>query len=301
MLPTSARPSAVVQVPIGRPPQEDRRGRRLLLDDIRLQGRLWHGNSLGSTADPTLPSGFAALDAELPGRGWPLKGVTELLTPEFGVLEWRLLAPALSRWWEDQLQQPSAPSPQRRQRQAGPPALRTLLLVNPPHTPHLAGQQALGLPPSTLVCVSAATPAQQLWATEQAIKARIAVLAWLPQARPTQLRRLQVAALGSNAPVFLLRPWEAQHQSSAAPLRLLLQPGERWTLQVHLLKRRGPVHEGWLSLPGIPPQLENVLTPRMRAAIPSIPPQRSAPRVKALRPIPHHALARSAVPEDSLA
>lgn len=282
----------------GRSPQADRCG-RLPLDDLRLQGRLWRANSLGAATDPTLPSGFAALDNELPGRGWPLRGVTELLTPQFGVLEWRLLAPALSTWWEEQ-SQPSAPVPSRRQRHAAP-APRSLLLVNPPRTLHLPGPQALELPSSALVSISATTSTQQLWAAEQAIKSRTAVLAWLPEARPTQLRRLQVAALGSNAPVFLLRPWMTQSQSSAAPLRLLVQPGERWTLQVHLLKRRGPVHEGWVTLHGIPPQLENVLTPRMRAAIPSIPPQRPAPRTQVHRPFHHHALARPVVPEDSFA
>ena len=62
------------------------------LDDMRLRGRLWRGSSLVATTDPTLPSGFASLDAELPGGGWPLRAVTELLTPQPGVLEWRLLA-----------------------------------------------------------------------------------------------------------------------------------------------------------------------------------------------------------------
>ncbi|MFX8125914.1 hypothetical protein ABTL08_19180, partial [Acinetobacter baumannii] len=45
-----------------------------------LQGRLWRGSSLGAHSAPTLPSGFAALDAELPGGGWPLGAVTEKLS-----------------------------------------------------------------------------------------------------------------------------------------------------------------------------------------------------------------------------
>ena len=35
------------------------------LDDPRLQGRLWRGSSLGGGVEPTRPSGFAALDAEI--------------------------------------------------------------------------------------------------------------------------------------------------------------------------------------------------------------------------------------------
>lgn len=232
----------------------------------QLAGRLWRGSSLGSAATPALPSGFAALDGELPGGGWPLRAVTELLTPQFGVLEWRLLAPALQRWWAAQALPAAAPG--RRARTAEL-ALRSLLLINPPHTPHLPGLQALGLPPSALIWVAATTPAQQLWAAEQAIKSRVAVLAWLPEARPEQIRRLQVNALSSDAPAFLVRPERAGQQSSAAPLRLVVQPGEAWQLQVHLLKRRGPAHEGWLQLPAVPGAVEPLLTAARRKPLPT--------------------------------
>jgi len=236
---------------------------RLPLDDARLRGRLWRGSSLGQTTDPTLPSGFATLDAELPGGGWPLRAVTEVLTPQAGVLEWRLLAPALKAWWATQAV-PTA----RRARQAAP-SLRSLLLVNPPHMPHLPGLQALGLPPSALIWVSAQTSAQQLWATEQAIKTRVAVLAWLPEARPEQIRRLQVSALSSDAPIFLVRPERFVQQSSAAPLRLVVRPGEGWDLAVHLLKRRGPAFEGWLNLSAVPGAVEPLLTAAKRKPLPT--------------------------------
>jgi protein ImuA len=234
--------------------------------EASLQGRLWRGSSLGMAADTTLPSGFAALDAELPGGGWPLKAAVELLVPDAGVLEWRLLAPALSHWWAGQAPASSSSlTPGRPRRQQAMPALRSLLLVNPPHAPHLPGLQALGLPPAALVWVSASTPAQALWAAEQAIKSRVAVLAWLPEARPEQIRRLQVSALGSDAPVFLVRPERiARQQSSAAPLRLVVQPAEGWELAVHLLKRRGPAHEGWLALPAPPGAVAPLLTAAAR-------------------------------------
>ena len=237
----------------------------LPLDDARLQGRLWRGSSLSTTADPTLASGFAALDAELPGGGWPLRAVTELLTPQSGVLEWRLLAPALRSWWAAQALPAVAPG---RRGRAVTPTLRSLLLINPPHTPHLPGLQALGLPPAALIWVEAVTPAQALWAAEQAIKSRVAVLAWLPEARPEQIRRLQVNALSSDAPAFLVRPERVQQQSSAAPLRLVVQPSEGWNLAVHVLKRRGPAHEGWLTLPAVPGAVEPLLTAAKRKPLP---------------------------------
>jgi protein ImuA len=258
--------------------------------EAQWQGRLWRGSSLSTSADPTLPSGFAALDAELPGGGWPTRAAVELLAPQFGVLEWRLLAPGLRAWWASQALPPAQPG--RRPRATTPAAaMRTLLLVNPPHTPHLPGLQALGLPPSALVWVAAGTPAQALWAAEQAIKSRVAVLAWLPEARPEQIRRLQVSALGSDAPIFLMRPERAGQQSSAAPLRLVVKPGEGWDLQVHLLKRRGPAHEGWLGLPAVPGAVEPLLTAAKRKPLPSPTPDPAPVPVSPPTERPH-ALAR---------
>lgn len=269
MLPASVSPPAPL-LPPARLAQPPCRGRPAPEETAGLQGRLWRGSSLGAATDPTLPSGFAALDAQLPGGGWPLRAVTELLTPQPGVLEWRLLAPALAAWWDGQAL-PAAgcrPSPGRRARQATP-VLRSLLLVNPPHMPHLPGLQALGLPPSALIWVAAGTPADRLWATEQAIKSHVAVLAWLPEARPEQIRRLQVGGQSSDAPAFLLRPERSAQQSSAAPLRLVLRPGEGWELDVHLLKRRGPAHEGWLKLAAVPGAVEPLLTAAKRKPQPA--------------------------------
>ena len=167
------------------------------------------------------------------------------------------------------------------------PALRSLLLINPPHAPHLPGLQALGLPPAALVWVAAATPAEALWAAEQAVKSRVAVLAWLPEARPEQVRRLQVNALGSDAPLFLIRPERAGQQSSAAPLRLVVKPGEGWRLDVHLLKRRGPAHAGWLKLAAVPGAVEPLLTAAKRKGPPAPAPTPARPPTER-----HDALAR---------
>jgi hypothetical protein len=43
----------------------------------------------------TQPSGFAVLDAQLPGGGWPIGAITELMPELAGIGELRLLAPAL--------------------------------------------------------------------------------------------------------------------------------------------------------------------------------------------------------------
>jgi protein ImuA len=78
-----------------------------------------------------------------------------------------------------------------------------------------------------------------------------AVLAWLPQARVGELRRLQLAAAQHEALLFVLRPAAAAASTSPARLRLQLlgardDPGR---LDVHILKRRGPPLAAPVSLP----------------------------------------------------
>ncbi len=298
MLPTALSRPTPAPVPTVSPPA------LASLQGLSAQGRVWRAHSLGQTTAAVLPSGFAALDAELPGGGWPMQAVTELLTPQAGVLEWRLLAPALHAWWAAQAT-PNQAAPGRGRRAArAEPARRTLLLINPPHTPHLPGLLGLGMQAPALVWVATATPAQALWTAEQAIKSRVAVLAWLPEARPEQLRRLQVHAQSSDAPAFLVRPEHAAQQPSAAPLRLAVRPGEGWALDVHLLKRRGPAHEGWLKLPAVPSAVEPLLTAGWRlpapaeisAPMPAEPATPAAP-IHSPSPAEHpHALARPVLP-----
>ncbi len=275
-----------------------------------LHAQVWRASSLGEALSPCVSSGFAALDAELAGGGWPTRCVSEILSAQHGNLEWRLLAPALRTLLNLPGQTTATP---RRPRPLSNSASRPLLLINPPHTPHLPGLQASGVPAELMIWIAAESAQQQLWALEQAIKANAAaaILAWLPQARPEQIRRLQSCALGADAPIFLFRPWAAQQQSSAAPLRVALSPGPDWCLQLHILKRRGPLHAGLLHLPALPAELAQVLTPRMLAmASPSpslnlkqVPAQRPTAaqpaQTTAVRPVhtsSRHALARPALP-----
>jgi protein ImuA len=208
-----------------------------------------------------VPSGIAALDAQLPGGGWPCQGLTEILSPQPLRLEWRLTAPALARLLGGVL----GGVPGR----GGLPALPggSVVLLGPPQPPHLPGLVQAGLPARQVLWVPARSTAERLWCAEQLLKAQAcaALLLWLPQALPAHIRRLQLCAQGSTALVFVFRPLAAQHESSAAPLRLLARTeDEPATLGVHILKRRGPLHEGWLSLPAWPPGLQALAGPRLR-------------------------------------
>lgn len=210
-----------------------------------VESALWRGDALGTPVTTTIGTGFEALDAELPGNGWPCQSLTEVLQVQPSVLEWRLLAPAM-RTLVDQGKQ--------------------IVIVGPPKPPHLPGLRHLGLDERHLVWIQADKPVERLWATEQLIKANAAgmLVSWLPQARQEQIRRLQVCAHSCDGPVILCRPAAAEHEASAAPLRLQARLGIDWELHVHLLKRKGPPHEGELTLPSVPGGLDAILTPRLR-------------------------------------
>lgn len=238
---------------------------------------VWRGDALGQTVTATQPSGFGALDAALPGGGWPGFGLTELLLTPAGALEFRLLGPALGRVC------------------AGGACVA---LVGAPLRPHLPGLLPHGITARQLVWVQAETAAERLWATEQLIKAGScgAVVAWLPQARPAQLRRLQVLASAHEGPVWLCRPAAAARESSAAPLRLLARPGTGWALSVDVLKRKGPPLERTLHLSAVPAGLSAALPSRLLEAghWPAFPVPREADHAVVRAPTAEHR--RPAVP-----
>jgi protein ImuA len=211
---------------------------------VGVERLMWRGTELGRQLEAVQPSGWEALDRELPGGGWPTRSVTELLTAQPAVLEWRLLGPALR----------SATS-----------LGGQVVVIGPPRTPHVPGLLHEGLHEKQLVWIQAEAPAERLWVTEQVIKSNAAgaVVAWLPQARQEQIRRLQVCAQGFEGLVFLCRAQSAKHEASAAPLRLEATVGLDWELRVHVFKRRGPAHDSHISLASVPGGLASVLTPRL--------------------------------------
>lgn len=189
-----------------------------------LAASIWRADQLGPATIAAWSSGFAKLDAELPGAGWPLAMLTELITREAGIGELRLLVPLLRQLSRER---------------------KVVILLAPPHIPYAPALSSFGIDLNCLVIVQAANAADRLWAVEQTLKSASfgALLAWLPQerTRPEHLRRLQLAALSARGPVFLFRQLPAQFESSPAPLRLLLLPKPDQKLSVQVLKRRGPV------------------------------------------------------------
>lgn len=233
--------------------------------DIALQAwldaRVWRGHQMAGRSDQGIGTGFPALDAELPGGGWPKRALTELIALQAGIGEVRLLAPALVSVQRGERHGPGAP-----------PTARPVMLFDPPARLCAEALQALGLDLCELLVVQARTPAlpgtDSLWALEQALKSGHvgAVVAWLPpRLSPERLRRLQLAAAAHDGPAFVLREWTAQHRPSASPLRLALQPAGADALRLKLLKRRGPPLEQALRL-ALPPVLSPLATQRAHRA-----------------------------------
>ena len=167
-----------------------------------LHPALWRAHQLGRGREAVQASGYAELDAELPGGGWPRRAITELLLAGSGWGEVRLLAPALA--------------------EVGA-AGGGVLLLGPPADPCAEALAQLGIVLSRCVVVRGD---DLLWPLEQALRSGQvgALVAWVPASlKGEALRRLQLAAQSHDGPAFLVRPPAVATQPSPAPLRLGLE------------------------------------------------------------------------------
>ncbi|MGZ5785907.1 MAG: translesion DNA synthesis-associated protein ImuA [Ramlibacter sp.] len=215
---------------------------RLRLIDPASLHHVWRGPELASSEEAVLPTGHPSLDAQLPGNGWPIGGLVEVLQERAEQHVWQLLLPALALAIG---------------KQAGP-----AVLVNAPFEPFGPSLAARGLPGERLLCIKAERPAARLWAAEQSLRCAdvVAVLAWLPRAKSADLRRLHMAAQQHDKLLFVMRELSAALDASPARLRLRVEGAD--ALRVHILKRRGPPLETPLELPAYPARLAALLQAR---------------------------------------
>ncbi|WP_345062463.1 translesion DNA synthesis-associated protein ImuA [Acidovorax lacteus] len=209
-----------------------------------LQGRVWRGSELlaAHALTNTSSTGFALLDAELPGRGWPRQGLIEIGVPEGFHCEWRLLQPAL----QSCVQSPSH-----------------VYLVTPPAALQAAGVAALGPFWRSVVGLHAPRLADALWLVEQVLQAQAdgIVMLWIPHLRNDQVRRLHTKAEAGGLPVFWFRPIKSGSSGVAtpAPLRLWIEPHDPWHLAVRILKRRAQPCEKTLLIRALPAGVKDAL------------------------------------------
>jgi protein ImuA len=213
------------------------RSRLALVRDLP---HVWRAPELAREGERVVFTGHAALDAQLPGGGWPVGNLIEILQSRAGRHVWQLLLPALV---------------QATQAEGGP-----VVLVDAPHLPFGPALKAQGLAPSRLLRLNTGRAA--LWASEQALRcADVAVvMAWLPRCRGQELQRLHLAASQHNKLLFAFRGVEAKNEASPARVRIELEESE--DLRVHILKRRGPPLDAAITLPSQPMRLRHLIDSR---------------------------------------
>jgi hypothetical protein len=181
--------------------------------------RLCHDGEWRRGRNAAAPSGFAELDASLPGGGWPVGAVSELMPDTMGIGELSLLMPALCRLSRVE---------------------RYIAWIAPPYLPYAPALAQAGLRLERVLIVHARNAQESLWAAEQALRCPAfgAVLCWPLGIADKNVRRLQLAAEAGGSLGILYRPAEAAREHSPAALRLRLSPASAGLL-VEIHKCRG--------------------------------------------------------------
>jgi protein ImuA len=208
-----------------------------LPDPEALHPSLWRASQLARSTMRCIDPGYLALSNQLPGRGWPVGVLVDLMVQQPGIGEMRLLAPALAKV-----------------------ADRRVVLLQPPHEPQALALAALGLPPESVIWLRTSRTADALWAAEQVLKSGScgALLFWPDNTdsksarqrfvRGDSLRRLHLAAQYGETLFFMMRPLAAAQDPSPAPLRLSVRPA-MGGINIGFVKRQGPVRDEELFLP----------------------------------------------------
>lgn len=172
--------------------------------DQLLQGNptLWRGCDLAGQGDYGQATGFAELDAMLPGQGWPRNGLMEFITPCWGTGELQLLVPlmrtvvARGQW---------------------------MLWISPPYHLYAPALAQAGIDTRQMLVVDLDTSCRDaLWTMEKALQNRHCglVLAWQNWLPGPVLRRLQLAATGGDTLGVLFKHHDSKHSPSALRLHI---------------------------------------------------------------------------------
>jgi hypothetical protein len=192
---------------------------------LRSSSHLWRGRETARV--DARSSGYAALDARLPGGGWPLGTLIEIAPECDGLGELRLTLPTLKSWCQDG---------------------RSVAFVRPPHIPYAPALARYGMTLNSLLWVVADRDEDGRWAAEQLLReGAAAVLLWSTVQEDRALRRLQLAAETGKACAFLYRPPSMLTQASPAAIRIALSAADDG-MSLNLVKVRGG-QSGRLVLP----------------------------------------------------
>ncbi|MFC0118495.1 translesion DNA synthesis-associated protein ImuA [Pseudoalteromonas xiamenensis] len=212
-----------------------------LIDLLTHRHLVWQGNREQPVTE-TIASGFSEVDSVLAG-GFPLQGVIELDT-SVGIGELRFLLPSLAK------------------------QTRLVAFIHPPAQVNAQALVHAGVAAERVLVIEPKTTQEALWAAEWCAKsgACASVLLWQDDLAIHQIKRLQLAAAGGEAQVWLLR--HDIRESLALP----------WTLSMRLLateegleamvnKRKGGWSSRTFKVNFQPQWADLVLTPEPSAEI----------------------------------
>lgn len=180
--------------------------------------QIWRAKDADRYLKDGIPTGYAELDAILPGGGWPANVITEMVTPQWGVGELQLFLPLLRTITQQK---------------------RWILLISPPYVPFAPALERAGIDMDYVVTVQAKhSQKDALWGIEKALQslACALVFAWVDSFMHGAIRRLQLAAEAGRSLGVLFR--QRNDEQSPAALRIRLHPSATG-VHVQILKARG--------------------------------------------------------------
>lgn len=194
---------------------------------LHTQPGIWRGLRSQNPNWATIATGFTKLDTLLPGGGWPLGALFEMVVPCLGIGELFLLLPAMAKL-----------------SQTG----RCIAWIAPPHQPYAPALVQAGISLSQILVVDCRQENDIPWTLEKLLRNRRCgmALAWPKRLSDHQTRRLQLAAEQGHS-LAVLFPQQHRPNNHAA-LRIELRPVDQGLL-LTILKARGNLRRESVFLP----------------------------------------------------
>ena len=179
---------------------------------------LWRGRDTAHISVTRLKTGFAELDAVLPGSGWPTNALVEIVAAQWGIGELQLLLPVIAQlsrqhYW--------------------------IVWIAPPYLPYAPALDQSDVHLSRILVLSPKDANHDtLWSMEKILRAEACgmALAWPEKLTSRSMRRLQLAAEAGNSLGVVFRTTDPGVSPAALRLHLSTQDN---LLQVRILKARG--------------------------------------------------------------
>ncbi len=181
---------------------------------------LWQGDRL-ARAEDAVASGFATLDRELPGGGWPQASLTELLLDHQGIGELRLVLPALKALVR---------------------AGEWIALIAPPHVPYAPAFARHGIDPGRVIVVESAEEKNRWWSPSRCCARTARARCCSGRERSMTRKRGGCSSPRRKASrwAFVFTGTARAAHPSPSPLRIRLSLVEQ-KLCIDVFKRRGGV------------------------------------------------------------